>query len=211
MERKIIRAAIKFHRSLHGKPDSKNIIAALKKNGYEVVFYNTVDGDATVKAYGLQTLASARNAFTLCDTARIVFVSNNLSALEKRDALLHETGHILLGHIGNGISHLLDNRTSEAEADAFMLEVLHPTQTSPLIPVLALCLLISLLTNFTPTNDIKTTMPLPAQSAEEMVFITSTGTKYHTEGCIHTKDKDCAKIARHQADIIKSPCSLCNP
>ncbi|MEE0944919.1 MAG: ImmA/IrrE family metallo-endopeptidase [Clostridia bacterium] len=212
MERKIRRAAIKFNRSLHGRPDSKNIIAALKKNGYEVVFYNTTDGDAALKAYNLQSLASARNAFTISDAVKIVFVNNNLSASDKRDALLHESGHILLGHIGNGISHLLDNRINEAEADSFMLEVIHPTRTSPLTIMLAVLLLISILVGYALYK--KTTSPvtfIPAQSSEEMVYITSSGSKYHTEGCIHTKDKDCARIARAQADIIKNPCSVCNP
>jgi hypothetical protein len=213
MEKRIRRAAIKFYKSLHGKIESTNIIDLLKKKGYDVVFFNTVDGDAVIRSYGFQDLADTKDAFCCVGkTHRFVFVNNSLSALEKRNALLHEAGHLELGHVGNGVSHLLDNRTNEAEADAFMLEVLHPTHTYLLPLLLAVCIITALAFNlFCKPELLPAATPIYTQTTEDIVYITSTGAKYHTEGCIHTKDKNCAEIIRTQADKILLPCAICNP
>lgn len=210
MDNRIRKAAIKFNKSLRGKIESKKIIAALKKNGYEVIFYNTDEGDTAVQSYGLQSLAKSKPAFTYSANTKIVFIDNELSATDKRNALLHEAGHIMLGHVGNGTTHLLDSRMSEAEADAFMLEVLHPTRTYYL-PLLAVVIVLACFTfNSHTVSDEQAVVPFN-RAEEDIVYITSTGAKYHTEGCIHTKDKDCAQIIRTQADKILLPCAICNP
>lgn len=213
MDNRIRKTAIKFYKSLHGKPESARIIAALKKVGFEVVFFNTSDGDAIIKSYRLQELAASRDAFTCSGKSKqFVFINNNLSAIEKRNALLHETGHIMLGHVGSGEVCLLDNRVNEAEADAFMLEVLCPTRTYHLPLALIIGVLVCALAFNLPgkqSSDLAS-VSIP-QISEEIVYITSTGSKYHTEGCIHTKDKNCAEIIRQQADKILSPCAICNP
>lgn len=212
MERKIRRAAVKAYRLLNGKPESERIIAALKKIDYEVVFYNTVDGDAVVKAYGFQSLAASKNAFVCCGSKkRFVFVDNNLSASEKKYALLHEMGHILLGHVGNSTAHLLDSQTNEVEANAFVCEILSPTHTAYLPFAVAVLLILSIMVQGFIRYNKTTGVYAHSQTEDTLVYITATGSKYHTKNCIYIVKTDYAAITASQARKIFSPCNVCNP
>jgi hypothetical protein len=50
----------------------------------------------------------------------------------------------------------------------------------------------------------------PAKSVEQTVYITSTGTKYHTAGCRHLRQSSSA-ISLSQAAASYGPCAHCNP
>lgn len=206
MEKRIRRAAIKFYRSLNGKVANQTVITALGKEGYDVVFYNTPEGDDMLARYGLLKYAQTVKAFTYCSSVKIVFVDESVSANEKLMALLHEVGHIKLGHVGTGSMHLFDNVVLDAEADAFALEVMNPTPpASSLVVALSV---FSILVSFGVGCHLQQSIDF---NGDSIVYITSAGEKYHRKDCIFTKDKDCAGIDKAQADNIFLPCLVCNP
>ena len=231
MENRIRRAAIKFYRSLNGNLTNLAVISTLKKDGYEVIFYNTPEGDAALEIYGLYDYSRTVRAFTLRNEMKIVFVDDALSATDKLKALLHEAGHIRLGHIGTGNMHLCDSADMEGEATAFVYEVMSPTLFVPrsLVAVSLLLIVLSFICGYNFTNENNEVPIAPALSQIQQavqptsesapkpyqvttpVYITRTGSKYHKEECTYTKDKDCAEIDRTQAEILFSPCSACNP
>lgn len=100
---------------------SKNILHRL---GYVVVLFNTPEGDVEIERYNLITERIVLKAFTYYETARIVFIDANLHPEDRLYLLLHELGHIALGHLeGNKIlnksKYLLD-----IEADAFAYSII---------------------------------------------------------------------------------------
>lgn len=227
MTKQIRQAAIKFYRSLNGKLTSQAVISSLKKEVCDVIFYNTPEGDTALQAYGLLEYSRTVKAFTFCNTVQMIFIDDNLQETDRLRALLHEVGHIKLGHIYIENAHQSDKATFETEANAFMYEVMSPTPiVSCSVAVISTILIIVSFVCGYNFNGIENTSDIfPANSQIQQlaeptsqtyqvanpVYITRTGSKYHTKDCTHTKDKDCAEIGRAQADILFTPCSVCNP
>lgn len=105
-----------LYRETNGTVTISSLAACLKRRGYDIVFFHTEEGDEILKAYGI--LPNKTRAFTVCGPLKIVFVDNNLHASDKLYSILHECGHIMLGHLeSNG--YMLDKRKNENEAEAF--------------------------------------------------------------------------------------------
>lgn len=224
MDKKIKRTAMRFYKSLKGKLTSQAVITALNTKGFDVIFYNTPEGDKALKAYGLYEYSQTVDAFTYCNKTKIVFIKENLSESDRLRTLLHEVGHIELGHLNIEYANQSDNRILEAESDAFMLEVMSPTRsaTRTVIAISVLIIFLSFICGYnlhTPKLEITPAVNAEVQQASkptvqqviDPVYITRTGSKYHRKDCASTKDKVCAEIDRTQADILFLPCSLCNP
>lgn len=218
MDKKIVQAANNFRKQLKNKPELKNIISLIEKKGFRVVFFNTDKGDIIVKAYKLEQQAKISRAFTyVSGNDRIMFIDNNVGTIEKLRAGLHEAGHIELGHFA--CKNTLDKQLMEAEAYSFMLEVLNPQKwyASGIFAILTVvvCLIGSYAIHGILGHQSKTAECVETQSnfslGADYVYITRTGKKYHTQNCNYTKDKDCARIEREQADILFFPCDGCNP
>lgn len=214
MDKKILRTANYFRKRLKGKIELNNIIPLIEKKGYRIVFFNTGKGDATVKAYNLEEHAKASRAFTyVSGNDRIVFIDNDIGIDEKRRALLHEAGHIELGHFGN--IHMSDKQQMEAEAYAFMLEVLTPTEHALYTPLAFVIAVVCVISGYaahsviTPEQAVVSVTEISSDA--DYVYITRAGTKYHTQNCGYIKNKDCARIEREQADRLFLPCDVCNP
>lgn len=144
MDKQIRRAAIKFYKSLDRKLTSQAVVSVLNKDGYDVIFFNTPEGDTALKAYGLFEYSKTTDAFTFCNKTKIVFVNEKLTEPDRLRVLLHEAGHIKLGHIDTDDVHQSDNPIMEAEANAFMLEVMSPTSFIPRPAVVVSALLVVL-------------------------------------------------------------------
>lgn len=219
MNKKAKRAATKFYKMAGKKPTVQNVVSGLKKLGYNVILFNTPQGDELLESLGLDKDKENTNAFTAVGDARFVFLNNSISSSDKLYALLHEAGHIMLGHVGSGMMKWQDSSMMEAEANAFSAEVIAPT--SPISMIAAIVTVIAMIVSFcfgygvhrpeTVTVFSEQTAANSIASTNSIVYITSSGSKYHSSNCIYTKDKNCAMIDKRQAQLIFEPCSVCNP
>ena len=96
----------------------------LKSMGYTVLYIGTPEADEEILRYNLQKYARDKQAFAFCGAAKFIFVKGKLHPSTKQLLLLHELGHILLGHIGKGQSMYIETNEIEAEADAFAYTML---------------------------------------------------------------------------------------
>lgn len=118
--------AKELYKKYKGELGIFEVVAEIESRGYNVIFFNTPDGDSILKAYGLE--CGNAKAFTYCAASKIVFVDSSLSQDRKFYALLHELGHIAMEHFGTNIIELTEPRLLDIEADAFAYSILHPTK-----------------------------------------------------------------------------------
>ncbi len=211
------RTAKKFIKSIKGSVDFVSVEEYLQKLGYKVIFFNTPVGDAELTRYNLQEKARKTKAFTYKGTAKIIFIDDNVPCEDKNYLLYHETGHILLGHLDYGRLSTKNKTLIDIEADAFVYEILSPSKTDTILMFL---IILSMIFGIfvgsyicTPVNTASKTVTVSSvsNSNNDWVYITPTGTKYHTDSCIYTKNKDCTRLNRADAGRIFQPCKVCNP
>lgn len=210
MKNSVRRTAKKFIKSVKGNLDFESIEKYLNKLGYQVMFFDTFSGDKEIIRYNLEEEAKNKKAFTYNGTAKIIFIDNNVSSEDKKYLLYHETAHILLGHLNFVRFSTKNNIFLDIEADTFVHEILNPKRFNILMPLLFILVIVcsftlGLYSNRSPSTERST------QIQGEFVYITTTGIRFHTSGCIHTKDNNCARIDRTEAEKIFQPCDVCNP
>lgn len=213
------RAAKKFIKSVKGKIDFVSVEEYLRTLGYVVIFFNTTVGDSELFRYCLTEKATKTKAFTYNSTAKIIFIDNNVSSEDKTYLLYHETAHIVLGHLDYGRLSTKNSVLLDIEADTFVYEILNPKKPDVFMPLLFILVMVcgfavGALTNrsnadVVPNETINSN--IITQTDYNWVYITTTGTKFHTQNCTYTKDKDCARIERTEAEKLFQPCKVCNP
>lgn len=82
-----------------GRINFNSVESWLLSIGYKIIFFNTIAGDVEISRYGLTEKAKIKKAFTYCGNAKIVFIDGTLPSEDKLYLLLHESGHIALGHL----------------------------------------------------------------------------------------------------------------
>lgn len=216
MKNKIIKTAVKYKKSVHGQITLECTVTYAKGLGYEVIFFSSAT-DEYIKRYELEHVAADTPAFTYNGTGtHAIFINDNISYSEKLHGLLHETGHIMLGHMGT--LYLKNNDEIEAEAETFVYEVLYNNHThfSPLIigVIVAASLLVGGVIGYTlqaaqPTSSENT---YTDEIRSETVYITSAGTKYHRADCRYIKNNN-SITALPQTEAIQkyASCSVCKP
>lgn len=225
MNKNIHKVANKFIKALKGEINFVSAENYLASIGFKVLFFNTPIGNKEIDRYDLQEKASTLTAFTYCSTAHIIFINNNMSTEDKLYLLLHEVGHILLGHVGDGKLYTRNKILIDIEADAFTYEVLNPTKNHyiryscvafMIVFIFLGCYYINII-----SSSQSATLTLPVEryeiltdnspGSDDLVYITPSGNKYHQEDCRYTKDKDCIMLTRKDAQKRYAPCSVCNP
>lgn len=236
---KIKRTAKKYIKA-NKKRDLDGAINFLKQSGYEVIFFNTPTGNELIKVYGLEWYKETKRAFTCYEekALKAVFVDETLHNSDKLNLLLHETGHIMLKHIGEGQNEHYDTVSAEVEADAFAYEVMnytHNGRTALIVFSLIASFISGLLigdipfaypvavkSDFHTTSYVQSTpRPTPrvyvnyndsADNIYNPVYVTPSGTKYHERDCRYVKNKTNIKeLSLEEAQIEYTPCSVCNP
>ncbi len=211
----ITRTANKFIKNLKGEVEFSCIVNyLLNQYGFRIFFFNTPSGDAELLRYGMVEKSKNTNAFTYTGTAKIIFINNAVSSEDKLYLLLHETGHIVLGHFSDNQLFLKNRLRLDIDADAFAYAVLNPSSKRKLIACIMGFIVVAFLSFYMGYETTPMQM-LPTSATEqttEQVYITSTGKKYHRSNCRYVKGKDnIAVIDKKQADKTHSPCSVCNP
>lgn len=196
------KAVLLLKKDLHGQVTINTITRYLQQKGFYVVFYSNDTENEFIKQNNLDDYSKTVQAFTFVEgDTRIVFVNNSLSHENMLYSMLHETAHIVLGHLQE---HACDERLAEMQAEAFAYEILSSAKGKNKMIGIGLFIVALLVSGllffnyFTPHSD-------------NMVYITPTGAKYHRENCIFTKDKNCTAVTLSEAQKNYSPCSVCNP
>ena len=120
----IKKLAKKVKKELKNNIDIISVIDYLQKCGYSTVFFNNNYGDEELTRYGLESKKQL-TAFAYSETAHIVFVDSNTAVEDRLYLLLHELGHIVLKHIGDGNLIHRNHILIDIEADAFAYEILN--------------------------------------------------------------------------------------
>lgn len=204
---KIEKTAKQLKKETKGKIDLLSVVKYAEGIGYRVYFFNGSDARDVFSFYGLPSAALQSQAFTISEPERVVFIDGRESIYNQRLLLLHELGHILLGHIGYGDIDLRDKHLLEIEADTFIYAVISEKKMpykKIAVAIIAALLVFSAgaATNY---SYIKTT------DNSNNVIITHTGQAYHQEGCISINNKDYIYIPQSEAEKIYASCGICNP
>lgn len=206
--------AKKLKKALKSEMTLVNAVKYAENIGYSVIFYDSIE-DENLLRYNLSENAQQTTSFTYNEFAKIIFISNCLSHHEKLHRLLHELGHILLQHIGNGNLYLLDKDEAEAEAETFVYLLMYKKKTIYkqfiIIILIIFSLLLGMYIGYTAHPNVLPAYEEQTQENADMVYITPSGKKYHKANCIYTKDKDCTGLPRSEAEKNYSPCLVCNP
>lgn len=216
---------VNIKRSLRGKRlNYVNVENILNKLGYSIVLFNTPKGDVEIARYNLNNERSTLKAFTYSKTAKIVFVDGTLHSDDILYLLLHELGHICLGHIGDGKLATRNKILIDIEADNFAYSVIKGRHTGAENILLATIILsvsiifgayiMTTVPKEVQTIAIETQTPAPTETvalSSDMVYVTPAGRKFHKVGCFHVKGEELTEIPRTQAIKHYAPCSVCNP
>lgn len=232
MNNQIKKAANQFiKKELKNKVDFETVCEYLRTIGYAVIFYNSYKDNEILNKYDLTDFSKTVKAFTIFrKDLKAVFIDENSSCNDKICSLLHETAHIIFGHINE--KNIKESRTMEMEADAFAYAVLNYKKShTPLIvtaAVISTAIITSMFSSYyhnakTPTFVIERsqisepeTISVPqheteSQTLSETVYVTPSGTKFHKQGCRYIKNKNVKEYSRTDAANKYSPCSVCEP
>lgn len=225
MQNKVVRAAIKFrNKELKKRIDFETVKAVLKSRDYTVLFYDPDKGSELIREHGLEEYAQSVEAFTFKkDGLKFVFIQSKVSCEDKLYMLLHEAGHIVLKHSEKS-ALISSTRLRELEADTFAYTVLNPPNHSRASALAAwiLTMALSFSAGFfgapranptqTDTDPHTSEIALTIEgAADELVYITRTGKKYHLENCVYVRSKECVAVEKEEAQRTHAPCSVCNP
>lgn len=101
MTKNILRVVKKFLKGLHYQVNFETVKSYLAKMGYIIMFYGSQgDESGILRKNGLLDYSQKVPAITIDDDDyKVVFLNSKNSSNDLLCALLHETGHIMLGHL----------------------------------------------------------------------------------------------------------------
>lgn len=202
-------------------PTLDELLFLIKSYGFEVIDYELDSGrgsaDALINELSLQSFAITGKAFTYQKSEiKLIFVCDSMTPEEKKYALAHELGHIVCGHLKNGLCNKAD-MTEEFEANEFAHYLLHPgagikvskwVHTHKTLSLIALVVLIAGIVAIPILHHISVEKTYYGE-----YYVTENGEKYHDENCIYIKDK--SNVHRLTIEEYESgefePCQICLP
>lgn len=120
----IEKTAKKFAKAFRGELTFSNLKNYIEKTlHYTVLFFDSDIGKKELDRLGLVIPETENSIVVNSHGSKIVFIRSTLAEDDKIQSLLHEAGHISLGHME--VSNLeLDSRKSERDAEKFSYAVL---------------------------------------------------------------------------------------
>lgn len=215
MNKSITRLAKKFiKRDLKKQLNFEAVEKHLNAIGYIVLFYDEYKNLEIIRSYDLIDYSKKCDAFTVNDgEIKIVFIRKSLSSHDMLFVMLHEVGHIIMGHLECNIT-TSNKHIQEIEADAFAYAVLNYKHNYNFL-YCAICIILTATVSVTATRALhvcpEATQPLSHDVSSEFVQITSSGSKYHRPDCGYVKNKSCSSLSKEEAQKNYEPCSVCNP
>lgn len=207
---------MRHYRMNHMTLDNAHYIAT--ELGYEIIDYDpkrlTKPLRLLIEELKLPSYVLQQNAFTVHNNSTsLIFVSETLSPEEKRLALIHEIGHVMLGHLEYPVT--IPSVVAEHEANEFVHYVLNPppaltasifvmrhARTALIIGIVIAGLsILGWIVNYEKTE----------QSLYGEYYVTESGSKYHLQNCSVIRNKQ--KIKRLTVEEYESgkftPCKVC--
>lgn len=239
---KEIKAAKRFVKTfLKGNVNFEAVSNYINKEGYIINFYNPDESNSLIEKYKLSDFSKTVHAFTIkAKDVKTVFIDISLSAENKFRALLHETGHIVLGHMDIS-STFADKRLHDMQAETFAYSVLNYKRNyKPLY--FAICLVLTSIISVTTEYNLcsnarphanpsqeqynipvasgitqqlepaETQTPVIHENNTELVYVTKSGTRYHKANCQYVRNNNTTTaIKADEANKRYTPCKVCNP
>ena len=201
-----------------GEMNLENIEKYVRSQGWDLEYYGNDNLlDRYIESLGATECAAHTDAFTYRDHMKVtIFVRYNCSQFKKMSLLLHEIGHIVLGH---NIRNL--NEYEEYEADYFAIECQKAKSNAKPILITALVALTICVIFFTLIQLGNTSAIRPANTSDnqvvtdssDSVYITPSGNKFHRNDCVFVENRnDIVQLDRNEAIAMnKEPCQVCKP
>lgn len=227
----IERAAEKFAKGFREELTFSKLKQYTEKNlHYKVLFIDSLIGEREIKKLGIKIPRTEKAITVNSAGSSIVFIKGSLCEDDKIQCLLHECGHIVLGHMDIPALEI-ENRKCERQAELFSYLVLSNIKRRIIMRrtvkhflIAVLCMLAVFLTLHITGIKKDAEQPLAIQTfaatsdnnsqskAEQSVYITKYGTKYHASDCRYVKGKNnLTQTSRQQAEKTHTPCKICNP
>ena len=175
----------------------------LERSGWNVVLFNTPNGNSLVDKLGLQEYTRRTDGFVYdVNYLRYVFINGQMSESDKLITLLHETGHIELKQDLAALDKL-----DELNAWQFAYDVLFHSR-NVIKKIIAFVITIVLTASLihichVASNNISNT--------KDTVYVTQSGEHYHTSDCYFVQNKDTVSLKLKEAQKQYDACAYCNP
>ena len=127
-------ALIKFSTAVKNDITFESAAKYLNERGIEIIFANTPNGDKRIYALNIADVVKGKKSITVYKkNVKCVVINNNLSSEDKLFMILHEIGHILLGHIDTDYYNAVNNVKIDNEAEAFTYLSMHTSKSKYII------------------------------------------------------------------------------
>lgn len=202
------------------RPTLDNLIYLIESHGFDIIDFDNDEPNESISALidnlNLHKMIISSKAFTYQNgDVKLVFVCDSLTADEKKCAMAHELGHIILNHLKDGC--VTPDITEEYQCNEFAHYLLNP---SPLIVIsqsirkhkkaffITAAVVAILILSIVGAQHIN-----KQNSYYGEYYITQNGEKYHDRKCIFIKNKN--NIHRMTEEEYESgeyePCQICLP
>ena len=196
--------ALRFLKLMKYDISIEGLLRFLSVEKWDVIFYNTVEGDCVVRELGLKAKADTEQAFLHYKKGlRLVFIDDSVTYDGKQALLLHEIGHIIYGHT-KGYNDP-DSTQCQMEANNFVGAVLQLHKNRRLYMRCVICAAITLVVLTVTISSVA------AYNACRTVYVTPSGSKYHTDDCSAVDYNTAYDVPIYKAKRHYGPCKLCNP
>ena len=199
---------LKFRKKVQ-KLDVIHIRQLLERQGFGLVSIKSDLGRDLLEMLKL-TFTGEKALVYKSDKLKYVFYDPALNEEDLLYVLLHECGHIEL-------EHKTVSMQNEAAAwnFAYIVKNLHKKITGKILPVIISIIMTAAVFLFIPCshNDVSSTKQIIQTSADgqsnDTVYITATGSKFHSKDCIYVSNKKTMPCTKENAETIFQPCSAC--
>ena len=202
-------------------PTLDNLVYIVESLKFEIIDYSKDNIGSSLRTLinelSIQSLISQGKAFVYQNNSvKLLFVCDQMTSAEKRYAIAHELGHIILGHLNACCNE--NNVEEEFEANEFAHYLLTPGMKHRFIIWFSSHKLIAIIIGLVITACF-ITIPIINQATIKKsytageYYVTETGEKYHEKDCIFTKDKtNIHRLTQADFDSGKyEPCQICLP
>ena len=200
------------------RPTLDDAYRIIKDQGYDIIDFDPNDKSEALSLLSQELRLSAQimaqDAFVVQNNRiRLMFVRDSLTVDEKLIAMIHELGHILCGHMRDGIH--LPTITEEYQANEFTHYVLNPTAFSRIKATILrhrkLTLLIITALLFLLLGGVATQEAHVRASYYGDYYVTQSGNKYHVSTCYIIKNKVGVRhlTTEEYESGAYEPCSVC--
>ena len=187
----------------------------LERQGFELISMQSDFGQDLREVLKLNFTGEKALVY-ISEKVKYVFYNPDLNEDDLEHVLLHECGHI-------NLKHKINSMQNEAAAwnFAYTVKNLHKKITKAIALMMVPVLITLLSLNLFLKNEISSAPQMTGISKiapaplindthpQDKVYITTSGTKFHTKDCMFIRDKKSISCTRAEAEELFLPCSSC--